>query len=681
MSAPKRYIVTAALPYANGGIHLGHLAGAYLPADIYVRYRRQCGDQVLFVCGSDEHGVPITLGARKEGVPPQEFVDRYHQLMLESFQRFGISFDIYARTTSPRHYQTAQAFFLELLRKNVFIEETTHQFFDSEEQLFLADRYVQGTCPRCGYERAYGDQCEKCGSSLSPQELIHPVSVLSGKPPELRQTKHWYLPLQHYESWLRQWILNENGRRWKPNVLGQCKSWLDAGLQPRAMTRDLDWGVPVPLPEAAGKVLYVWFDAPIGYISATQELLPEQWQQYWQDDQSELIHFIGKDNIVFHCIIFPVLLKAHGQFILPAQVPAMEFLNLEGEKFSTSRNWAVWLHEYLDEFPDRTDDLRYVLASNLPETSDSDFRWSDFQSRINNELVAVLGNFVHRTMVLTHKYFDGRVPQAVQPNETDSQYLAQVQTQPPAVALFLEQFRFRDALQAMMQVARLGNRYLAETEPWKQTDPDRRSTILNTALQITAVLAVVTEPFLPLTASRIRTMLHLDSSHSMKKVQLPLLMPGHSLGPPRLLFQKIEDAQVQKQLDKLYQQSQTSMTAPSQPAASAPANKPTITYDQFDRIMLRVATILHAQRVNNSEKLLQLTVDLGSEQRTIVAGIAQHYEPQSLVGQQVCVVTNLEPKKIRGIESHGMLLVAQDDHGRLCLIQPAATLAPGASIS
>ncbi len=681
MSAPKRYIVTAALPYANGGIHLGHLAGAYLPADIYVRYRRQCGDQVLFVCGSDEHGVPITLGARKEGVPPQEFVDRYHKLMFDSFQRFGISFDVYGRTTSPHHYRTAQAFFLELFQKNVFIEETTHQFFDSVEQLFLADRYIQGTCPRCGYERAYGDQCEKCGSSLSPHELIHPVSVLSGKPPELRPTKHWYLPLQRYEGWLRQWILSENSQKWKPNVLGQCKSWLDAGLQPRAMTRDLDWGVPVPLPEAAGKVLYVWFDAPIGYISATQQLLPEQWQQFWQDDQSELIHFIGKDNIVFHCIIFPVLLKAHGQFILPSQVPAMEFLNLEGEKFSTSRNWAVWLHEYLDEFPDRTDDLRYVLISNLPETSDSDFRWSDFQSRINNELVAVLGNFVHRTMVLTHKYFDGRVPHAVQPTEIDSHYLEQVQTQLPAVALFLEQFRFRDALQAMMQVARLGNRYLAETEPWKQTDPDRRSTILNTALQMTAVLAVGSEPFLPLTASRIRTMLQLTSSPSMKNLQLPLLMPDHLLGPPRLLFQKIEDAQVQKQLEKLYQRSQKTMTTPSQPNASTPANKPTITHDQFDRIMLRVATILQAQRVNNSDKLLQLIVDLGSEQRTIVAGIAQYYEPQSLVGQQVCVVTNLEPKKIRGIESQGMLLVAQDDLGRLCLIQPAASVLPGACIS
>lgn len=672
MKKQKRYLVTAALPYANGGIHLGHLAGAYLPADIYVRYRRQCGDEVLFICGSDEHGVPITLGARKEGISPKQFVDKYHELMKKSFADFGISFDIYSRTTQPLHYRTAQEFFLNLYNKNIFTEETTQQYYDEQEHMFLADRYIQGTCPRCGYEKAYGDQCERCGSALSPRELIHPVSTLSGKPPVLRQTTHWFLPLQHYESWLRQWIVEQHAHDWKPNVVGQCKSWLDSGLQPRAMTRDLDWGVPVPLPQAAGKVLYVWFDAPIGYISATRELRPHDWQRFWQDEDARLIHFIGKDNIVFHCIIFPALLKAHGSYILPAQVPANEFLNLEGQKLSTSRNWAIWLHEYLADLPQRKDELRYVLTSLLPETSDSDFTWKDYQARVNNELVAVLGNFINRTLVLCDKQAQRRVPQPAELLDVDRNTLEKLNNLPDQIADLLERFRFRDAQHQFMELARIGNRYLAETEPWKESDPGRLSTILYTAVQITALLAIAAEPFLPETAERIRSMLRCNRRLPLRQLQAPLLEPGHELDKPVLLFRRFEDEEVIRQRQKLQQRS------PLQSDKKAPM--PNCSFDDFAKLELRIGTVLAAERVPKADKLLKLTVDLGQEQRTVVSGIAEHYHPDQLIGRQVCVVANLAPRTIRGIESQGMILMAETTDGRLSLLQPADILPAGSVI-
>ncbi|MCS6916337.1 MAG: methionine--tRNA ligase [Chitinophagales bacterium] len=673
MKKQKRYLVTAALPYANGGIHLGHLAGAYLPADIYVRYRRQCGDDVLFICGSDEHGVPITLGARKEGISPQQFVDKYHELMKRSFSDFGIAFDIYSRTTLPLHHQTSREFFLNLYNKNIFIEETTEQYYDEQEHLFLADRYIQGICPRCGYDKAYGDQCERCGSSLTPRDLLQPVSTLSGKPPVLRQTRHWHLPLQRYENWLRQWILHDHAHDWKANVLGQCKSWLDSGLQPRAMTRDLDWGVPVPLPDAEGKVLYVWFDAPIGYISATKELRPDDWQRYWQDQDTQLIHFIGKDNIVFHCIIFPVLLYAHGGYVLPAQVPANEFLNLEGEKLSTSRNWAIWLHDYLADLPDRKDELRYVLTALMPETSDSDFTWKEYQARINNELVAVLGNFVNRVLVLCKKHAGLQVPTPGSLNPLDEKYLNEVQSLPSLVAAHLERFRFRDAQNAMMEVARLGNRYLAETEPWKESDPQRVATVLYTAIQLVACIAVVAEPFLPQTAENIRAMLRWDQRYSLQQIAFPLLRAGHPLAEPRLLFRKFEDEEAERQRNKLFQ-SQSTLPAQIQ----EPMNL--CTYEDFSKLELRVGTVKAASVVPKADKLLQLTVDLGNERRTIVSGIAQHFSPEQLIGRQVCVVVNLVPRTIRGIESQGMILTAEGADGSLSLLQPAESVPAGAMI-
>jgi methionyl-tRNA synthetase len=695
-NTPKRYTVTAALPYANGGIHLGHLAGAYLPADIYVRYRRLKGDDVLFVCGSDEHGVPITLGARKEGITPQSFVDKYHLLMKNSFEEFGISFNIYSRTSNKIHHETAQEFFLNLYKKNDFIEETSLQFYDEQEKTYLADRYIQGTCPNCSYEKAYGDQCERCGTSLSPKDLINPVSALSGKSPVLKETKHWFLPLQKYETWLREWILEGHKDDWKSNVYGQCKSWLDQGLQPRAMTRDLDWGVKVPLPDSEGKVLYVWFDAPIGYISATKEYFEKEsksgnrkaddWKLYWQDKDTELIHFIGKDNIVFHCIIFPAILHAHGEYILPGNVPANEFLNLEGEKLSTSRNWAVWLHEYLADFPGRQDELRFVLGSILPEAKDSDFSWRDYQARINNELVAILGNFVNRTMVLTRNYFNSKVPPRHELNTTDLECIQQLETISSKIGTCIEQFRFRDALAELMNLARTGNKYLAENEPWKviNTDKARVETVLNLSLEITAALAVLSNPFIPGAAENMMKMLQLDPLKWNAVTGKPLLQEGHQLGESALLFKKVEDAEIEKQLEKLQATRQpVTVNAIDGNNKNEPAgnSKSEITYDDFAKLEFRVGTIVTAEKVKKADKLLQLKIDLGNETRTIVSGIAEHYAPENIIGQQVCVVANLAPRKIKGIESRGMILMAEDASGKLKFVMPSEKVDDGSSVS
>ncbi|MEO6166374.1 MAG: methionine--tRNA ligase [Chitinophagales bacterium] len=704
---PKRYTVTAALPYANGGIHLGHLAGAYIPSDIYVRYRRLRGDDVLFVCGSDEHGVPITLGARKEGITPQQFVDKYHQLMKGSFEKFGISFDIYSRTSNKIHHETAQEFFLNLYNKNDFIEETSQQYYDEQENTFLADRYIQGTCPNCGYEKAYGDQCERCGTSLSPKDLINPFSALSGKPPVLKETKHWFLPLQNYEPWLREWILEGHKEDWKSNVYGQCKSWLDSGLQPRAMTRDLEWGVKVPLRNSEGKVLYVWFDAPIGYISATKEYFlnketgtrsqdaadssfntrhTSSWEDYWKSPDTKLIHFIGKDNIVFHCIIFPAILHAHGEYIVPDNVPANEFLNLEGEKLSTSRNWAVWLHEYLIDFPDKKDELRYVLTSILPEAKDSDFSWKDYQARINNELVAIFGNFVNRTLVLTRNYFDGKVPPANELNDLDRECIHQLNTIPQKIAESIEQYRFRDALGELINLARTGNKYLADNEPWKliNTDKVRVETVLNISLEITATLAIVSQPFIPDTSAKILKMLQLENVKWDDAVGKRLLKTGHQLGEVALLFKKIEDEEINKQLDRLHA---TKQSAPLQPSEAdnrkkeMELSKPEITYDDFSKLEFKVGTIEAAEKVKKADKLLQLKINLGTEVRTVVSGIAEHFSPENIIGQQVCVVANLAPRKIKGIESKGMILMAEDENGKLKFVMPSEKISDGSSVS
>jgi methionyl-tRNA synthetase len=686
MSDSKRYTVTAALPYANGGIHLGHLAGAYIPPDIYVRYRRLNGDDVLFICGSDEHGVPITLGARKEGITPQQFVNKYHELMKKSFEEFGISFDIYSRTSNKIHHETAQQFFLDLCKKGVFSEETSLQYFDEKEKMFLADRYIQGTCPNCGYEKAYGDQCERCGTSLSPKDLKDPVSVLSGLAPVLKETKHWYLPLQHYEPWLRQWILEEHKEDWKPNVYGQCKSWLDSGLHPRAMTRDLEWGVKVPLPDTEGKVLYVWFDAPIGYISATRELRPHDWEKYWKDKDTQLIHFIGKDNIVFHCIIFPSILHAHGDYILPANVPANEFLNLEGEKLSTSRNWAVWLHHYLREFPNKQDELRYALTAILPETSDSDFSWKGYQTAVNSELVGILGNFVNRTLVLTKKYFDGKIPVPGELNAGDDACIKAMEEAPKKIGEAIESFRMREALTEFMNLARLGNKYLADNEPWKviATDEKRVKTVLFLALNITAYLAALSEPFLPFTSARIYAMLKLERCR-WKDVKGFLLEPHHHLGEAKLLFEKMEDDPVTAQINKLQATKHTSaLSINSESGKKPPTRNPnpdSISFDDFAKLDLRAGTIEAAEKVAKADKLLELKVNLGNEVRTIVSGIAQHFTPESLIGKQVCVVANLAPRKIKGIESRGMILTAEDSNGILRLIAPAEKVADGSIIS
>jgi methionyl-tRNA synthetase len=674
----KRYLITSALPYANGPLHIGHLAGVYIPADIYARYLRLKGCEVVFIGGSDEHGVPITIKARREGVEPQDVVDKYHNMMKHSFQRLGITFDIYSRTTSTIHHQTASAFFRKLYDDDKFIEQTSEQFYDEEAKQFLADRYITGICPKCGFERAYGDQCESCGSALSPNELISPKSTISGNAPVLRSTRHWYLPLDRYQDFLRDWILNRH-REWKTNVYGQCKSWLDQGLQPRAVSRDLSWGVPVPVDSAEGKVLYVWFDAPIGYISNTIELLPDTWELWWKNEETKLVHFIGKDNIVFHCIVFPAMLKAHGDFILPDNVPANEFLNLEGEKISTTRNWAVWLNEYLDELPDREDVLRYVLCANAPETKDNDFTWKDFQTRNNSELVAILGNFVNRALTLTQKHFDGKVPTLHRLTDLDREVAAAIPEIRKELEHNIETFKFREALKKAMDLARLGNKYLTETEPWKTvtTDPDRTSTVLNISLQICANLAVILEPFLPFSMKKLRDMLNVDRVEWDKLGGIDLLDEHHQLAAPALLFDKIEDWVIDRQINKLKASKQS---RPSDAPRLAP-QKETIQYGDFEKTDIRTVKVIAAEPVPKTDRLLKLTVDTGIDIRTIVSGIAEYCKPEDIVGRQVCVLINLAPRTIRGIESQGMILMAKDPSGKMCLIQPSETVDNGSEIN
>ncbi|SFQ60789.1 methionine--tRNA ligase [Hymenobacter arizonensis] len=675
---PKRYTVTAALPYANGPVHIGHLAGVYLPADIYVRYLRSAGRDVKFICGSDEHGVPITIRAQKEGVTPQQVVDKYHTLIRDSFRDFNVSFDVYSRTSSATHAEVSSDFFTKLNNAGQFIEQTTQQYFDEKAQQFLADRYIVGTCPNCGNENAYGDQCERCGTSLSPTELISPRSMLSGAQPILRDTKHWFLPLDQYEPWLREWIIEGHKNDWKTNVYGQCKSWIDQGLHPRAVTRDLDWGVPVPVAGAEGKVLYVWFDAPIGYISATKEAFPDEWELYWKDADSKLVHFIGKDNIVFHCIIFPVMLKAHGEFVLPDNVPANEFLNLEGDKISTSRNWAVWLHEYLADFPGQADVLRYVLCANAPETKDNDFTWKDFQARNNNELVATLGNFVNRAAVLTHKFFEGKVPALGELTAIDQDAFAQLAEFPTKIGELIENYRFRDALAEVLNLARLGNKYLAETQPWHliKTDVARTGTVLHVALQIAAALAPVLEPFLPESAQKLATMLNLELGNWASAGRADALPEGHELREATLLFAKIEDATVEAQVQKLLDTKKENQLA-STPVTPAKAD---VSFDEFGQMDLRIGTIVAAEKVAKTKKLLKLTIDLGLEQRTIVSGIAEHFIPEALIGQQVQVLLNLAPREIKGIQSQGMLLMAENADGSLALMQPSKAVRNGSGV-
>ncbi|MDO9510970.1 MAG: methionine--tRNA ligase [Bacteroidales bacterium] len=676
----SRYTITSALPYANGPIHIGHLAGVYVPADIYTRFLRSSEKEVLFIGGSDEHGVPITIKARNEGVSPQQIVDKYHAIIKQSFEDFGISFDVYSRTSAPIHHETASAFFRKMYEKGDFIEKTTLQYFDVEAGQFLADRYITGTCPHCNYEKAYGDQCEKCGTTLNATDLIQPRSALSGNVPVQKETKHWFLPLDQYEGWLREWILEGHKDDWKTNVYGQCKSWIDLGLQPRAVTRDLDWGVKVPVDGSDGKVLYVWFDAPIGYISATREwanTTGNDWEKWWKSDDSKLLHFIGKDNIVFHCIIFPAMLKAEGTYILPENVPANEFLNLEGDKISTSRNWAVWLHEYLEDFPGKQDVLRYVLCANAPETKDNDFTWKDFQTRNNSELLAVFGNFVNRTMVLTHKYFNGLVPEITGLNEDDKRIMDQIATFPGSIAQSLELYRFREALNEMMNLARLGNKYLTDNEPWKvfKENPARVQTVLNVSLQICANLAILAEPFLPFTAVRLNHLLNLPAL-PWKEAGKELMSSGHLLNAPAFLFEKIEDEVIQKQLDKL---SASKILNAAAEAVVAPV-KDNISYEDFAKLDLRIGTILSAEKVAKTKKLLKLTVDTGIDQRTIVSGIAEYYEAEAIVGQQVCVLVNLAPKDLKGISSQGMILMAEDATGKLCFVSPTEAFRPGSEI-
>ncbi|WP_370567622.1 methionine--tRNA ligase [Dysgonomonas sp. Marseille-P4677] len=674
----NRTLVTSALPYANGPVHIGHMAGVYIPADIYVRYLRLKGQEVIHIGGSDEHGVPITIRAKKEGVTPQAIVDKYHSIIKKSFEDFGITFDIYSRTSSETHRETASDFFLKLYNKGAFEEQTSEQYFDPEAQMFLADRYIMGECPHCGNPNAYGDQCESCGTSLNPTDLKNPRSTISGATPIMRATKHWYLPLDKHESWLRQWIL-EDHKEWKSNVYGQCKSWLDMGLQPRAVSRDLDWGVPIPLPDAEGKVLYVWFDAPIGYISNTIELLPDSWEKWWKAEDTKLIHFIGKDNIVFHCIVFPAMLKAEGSFILPENVPANEFLNLEGDKISTSRNWAVWLHEYLEDFPGQQDILRYVLTSNAPETKDNDFTWKDFQARNNNELVAILGNFINRALVLTQKYFDNKVPQAGELTEYDRNTLKEFADIKGIIESHLDTFRFRDALKEAMNLARIGNKYLADTEPWKiaKTDMARVGTIMNISLQITANLAIVFEPFLPFSVKKIRQFINMDSLTWEQLGRIDLLPEGHQLNPSELLFAKIEDETIEKQIQKLLD---TKKANEGTTETKVAPQKPNVAFDDFAKLDLRVGRVLECTKVPKADKLLQFLIDDGINKRTIISGIAAWYKPEELVGKQVCFIANLEPRKLRGIESQGMLLSVEDTDGTLSLIQPPKDVTPGSQI-
>lgn len=675
MSSPeknfKRYTVTSALPYANGPLHIGHLAGVYVPADIYVRYLRKKDVDVLFIGGSDEHGVPITIKARQQGVTPQEIVDRYHEIIKKSFAEFGISFDVYSRTSNPIHHETASGFFKKLLDQGEFIEKTTQQYYDEEAGQFLADRYITGTCPRCSYEKAYGDQCENCGSSLSPADLIKPRSALSGNIPVQKETKHWYLPLDKYEGWLKEWILEEHKDDWKPNVYGQCKSWLDHGLQPRAVTRDLDWGVKVPIEGVERKVLYVWFDAPIGYISAAKEwgeATGKDWEPYWKSEDTRLIHFIGKDNIVFHCIIFPSMLKQEGTYILPDNVPAFEFLNLENDKISTSRNWAVWLHEYLEEFPGKQDVLRYVLTTNAPETKDNDFTWKDFQARNNNELLAIFGNFVNRTLVLTDKYFNNLVPERTSLAAEDQKVIDELKGYPERVGRSLDNFRFREALSEMMNLARLGNKYLTDAEPWKliKTDEDRVRTILNISLQICANIAILSEPFLPFTAQKLNEMLNTGSKPWSAAGNPGLLVPGHALNKASYLFERIDDTVIEAQVQKLLDTRQQNEGS----GKGFDPQKETINYEDFMKLDIRVGKVIEAEKVPKTDKLLKLTVDTGIDKRTIVSGIAGYYKPEDLVGRQFCFILNLEPRKLRGIESQGMILSSEDSQGRLKLITP-----------
>ncbi len=673
----KRYTVTTALPYANGPIHIGHMAGVYIPADIYCRYLRMMDEEILFIGGSDEHGVPVTIRAKKEGCTPQDIVDRYHTIIKKSFEDFGISFDIYSRTTSPIHQKTASDFFLKLYNEGKFIEQTSQQYYDEQEKTFLADRYITGTCPICGNERAYGDQCESCGSSLNATDLKNPKSALSGNAPILKETKHWFLPLDKYENFLKEWIL-ENHKEWKTNVYGQCKSWLDNGLQPRAVTRDLDWGIKVPLKEAEGKVLYVWFDAPIGYISNTIEYDKNNWEKWWKEKDTKLVHFIGKDNIVFHCIVFPSMLKAAGDFILPDNVPANEFLNLEGDKISTSRNWAVWLHEYLEDFPNKQDVLKYVLCANAPETKDNDFTWKDFQTRNNSELVAILGNFINRTMVLTHKYFEAKVPQINELNDLDKQTMEEIKTYPQKIGTLIETYKFRDALFELMNLARLGNKYLTENEPWKtyKTDIHRTETVLNISLQICANLSILMEPFIQFSAKKLQQMLYLKPLKWYQAGNCCLLEIGHRINNPELLFERIEDADIQKQLDKL----EASKKANAITNAEVEAQKKNISFEDFSAMDIRVGTIIEAEKVAKTKKLLKLTIDTGIDKRTIVSGIAEYYSPENIIGKQVSVLVNLAPKNLKGIESQGMILMAENADGELAFVSTEKQFKNGSTI-
>jgi len=690
MTTPKRYTITAALPYTNGPIHIGHLAGVYVPADIYARYQRMQGEDVLFVCGSDEHGVPITIKAKKEGVTPQDVVDKYHTIIKKSFEDFGISFDNYSRTSAKIHHDTASEFFENLYKNDKFIEEVTEQLYDPEANQFLADRFVVGTCPKCGNEESYGDQCESCGTSHNATDLINPKSAISGAKPILKETKHWFLPLDQYENYLKDWILKDHKKDWKTNVYGQCKSWIDDGLRPRAVTRDLDWGIPVPVKGADGKVLYVWFDAPIGYISATKEWAQangKDWEPYWKNEDTKLLHFIGKDNIVFHCIIFPSMLKAEGSYIMPDNVPANEFLNLEGNKLSTSKNWAVWLHEYLEDFPGQQDVLRYALTANAPETKDNDFTWADFQARNNNELVAVFGNFINRVVVLTNKYYGGDVPQPSTYSEIDEQTLTELKTYPDVIASSLERYRFREAQKLLMDVARLGNKYLADEEPWKtaKTDAERTKTVMYVALQIAAALATLSEPFLPFTSNKLKDILNLTSQDSAEKnswndisSKNALLPAGHQINKAELLFSKIEDEHIQKQLDKL----EASKKANEAENAVVDPEKETVQFEDFTSMDLRVGTILEAEKMPKTKKLLVLKVDTGIDVRTIVSGIAESFKPEDIIGKQVTVLVNLAPRKLRGVESQGMILMTEDANGNLVFVNPdAAGIPNGKSIS
>ncbi len=673
----KRTLVTAALPYANGGVHIGHLAGVYVPADIYVRYLRLKHRDVLFVCGSDEHGVPITLLAKKKGCSPQDIVDRYHALIRDSFKEFGISFDVFGRTTSEVHRQTASDFFRTLYDKGEFVEKESEQYYDEEAHTFLADRYITGECPHCHAQGAYGDQCEKCGTALSPLELINPQSAISGSKPVLRKTKHWYLPLDKHQQWLEPWI-TEQHKEWRSNVMGQCKSWFDMGLQPRAVSRDLDWGIPVPVEGAEGKVLYVWFDAPIGYISNTKELLPDTWETWWKDSSTRLIHFIGKDNIVFHCIVFPSMLRAEGSYILPDNVPANEFLNLEDKKISTSRNWAVWLHEYLEELPGKQDVLRYVLTANAPETKDNNFTWRDFQARNNNELVAVYGNFVNRALVLTQKYYDGEVPAAGELTDYDRDTIREFTDVKAQVERLLENFRFRDAQKEAMNLARIGNKYLADSEPWKliKTDAERVKTILNLSVQLVANLAIAFEPFLPFSSQRLRSMLNVGELEWDRLGATDLIAAGHHIGKPELLFEKIDDEVIDFQMKKLEEAERKNAEA----NYHANPVKADIAFEDFEKLDIRVGTVLECERVPKADKLLRFVIADGLENRTIVSGIAKHYKPEDLVGKQICFIANLPPRKLRGIESQGMILSAENFDGSLSVITTLSEVKPGSEV-